>query len=109
MQNLFYVNVFICLCLVTYLVIDMAMQDNGLAVILVGFFMYLNVGLLFLAGTSLGKRQKPAYYFCLAILPLNAFVVYAGAFGLPGFIVFFLDIITFFMLIALGRDYLAQS
>src|SRR5689334_16011130 len=108
-QNLFYLNVLICFCLATYLVVDMTLQQNGLAVILVGFFMYLNVGLLFLAGASLGKRQKPAYYFCLAIIPWNAFVVYAGAFGLAEFIVFLLDIIIFIMLISLGRDYLTQS
>jgi hypothetical protein len=108
-QNLFYVNVFICFCLATYLVIDMTQQGNGIAVILIGFFMYVNVGLLFLGGASLGRQQKPAYYFCLGIIPCNAFVVYSGAFGLAEFVVFFLDVVIFIMLLALGRDYLAQS
>ncbi len=105
---LFYLNTFVWFCLGTYLVFDMLQQKNGFSAVLVGFFLYINAGAMFVSGKYIGQRENWAYYFGFFVLIANALVTRIGQFGFFDLLALFFDITIFCALLSIDRAYLKK-
>jgi hypothetical protein len=108
-QMLFFVDAFIWLCLAIYLLIEMLGENNGLVVVLTGFFLFLNVLGMFFSGKYIGMGEKWAYYLGLVVLVFSCLVNLTGQFGWIDWFVFIFNIMLLAFLVSFRRAYLGRS
>jgi hypothetical protein len=108
-QMLFFVDTFVWLCLTIHLLTEMLRQNNGLSVILPGFFLGLNVLGMFLSGKYIGKGEKWAYYLGLVVLVFGCLVNLTGQFGWIDWFAFIFNIMLVVFLASFRQAYLGRS
>jgi hypothetical protein len=109
-QFLLYVNTILWLGFGVYLFSDMVRAGNSLQVILmISFFLLVNVCAMAFCGFSIGKRDPAAWYFSLFVVVLNAIFTRVGQFQTFNLIAFIVDLIILVVLFSMAGGYLKRS
>jgi hypothetical protein len=109
-QFLLYVNALLWLGFGIYLFSDMVRAGNNLQVILmISFFLLVNVIAMAVCGFSIGRRDPAAWYFSLFIVVLNAVFTRVGQFQTFNLIAFIIDLVILIVLFSMAREYLQSS
>jgi hypothetical protein len=109
-QFLLYVNAFIWFAFGIYLFVDMVNAGNTISVILlISFFLLINVVSMVFCAVTLGRRDAWAYYFSLFTVIINAIVTRLGRFEVFDLLTFIVDIIILVFLLFMGKAYLKES
>ncbi len=109
-QFLLYVNTLLWLGFGIYLFSDMVRAGNSLQVILlITFFLLVNVVAMVFCGFSISRRDPAAYYFSLFVVGLNAVFTRVGQFQTFNLIAFIIDVIILIVLFSMAREYLQSS
>jgi hypothetical protein len=109
-QFLLYVNTLLWLGFGIYLFSDMVRAGNNLQVILmISFFLLVNVIAMAVCGFSIGRRDPAAWYFSLFIVVLNAVFTRVGQFQTFNLIAFIIDLVILIVLFSMAREYLQSS
>jgi hypothetical protein len=109
-QFLLYVNALLWFGFGIYLVVDMVNAANGIFVILlISFFLLINVAALAFCAITIGRREAWAYYFSIFVVVVNAIFTRLGQFEVFDLLAFILDIIIFVFLLFMGKAYLKGS
>jgi hypothetical protein len=109
-QFLLYVNTLLWLGFGIYLFSDMVRAGNNLQVILmISFFLLVNVTAMAVCGFSIRKRDPLAYYFSLFVVVANAIFTRVGQFQTFNLIAFIVDVVILIVLFSMAREYLQGS
>lgn len=93
-----------------YLFVDMYKAGNTLSVILlISFFLLINVAAMVFGAVTIGRRDAWAYYVSLFIVIANAIVTRLGQFEIFDLISFIADVIILVFLLFMGGAYLKKS
>lgn len=104
-RALFYLNAFLWLVITFLTLVDMLLADNGLSMLLVGFFLLIHVTALFLSGKMLDRNKKWTYIFALVVVTVNSALTFTGFPDLLYVTALLLDAIILVVLISLRKHY----
>jgi hypothetical protein len=89
-----------------YIYYDMAVVNNNTASAdIVTLFIFVNAGLLLFSGIKLGKPEKWTYIFVISVIACNALLSLLNIVDLFFLISFLIDMIIFWVVIPLRRQY----
>lgn len=93
-----------------YLFVDMYNAGNTISVILmISFFLLVNVAAMVFCGVTIGRRDAWAYYVSLFVVIANAIVTRLGQFEIFDLLSFIADVIILVFLLFIGKAYLKGS
>lgn len=104
-RALFYLNAVLWLLLSLNTLAEMVLDDNGLSVVLVAFFLLMNVLALFFSGRLLKPTEKWTYILALIVVALNIFVTFTGIPELLYITALVIDGIILWMLVSIRGTY----
>lgn len=102
---LFYLNTVLWLVISFFFLGEMLLDDNGLSILLVGFFFLVNLLALFLGGKLLDPSEKWTYIFALLVVVLNIGLTFTGVPELLYVTALVIDVIILGVLISLRKIY----
>jgi len=107
-QRLFFINALIWLALGMYTLIGMVGRYPGqVTVYVVGVMMLGNVAAMALSGILLGRTNKWFYYFAMSVLIVNILLTFTDQVGFFDLATFVIDLIIFWILISIRKQYLS--
>lgn len=75
---LFYLNTILWLVISLGILVDMLLDNNGFSMLLVGFFLLVNMAAMFFSGKLLDQKEKWTYIFALVVVVLNIGLAFTG-------------------------------
>lgn len=102
---LFYLNTILWLVISIGILVDMLLDNNGLSILLVGFFLLVNVTAMFFGGKMLDQKEKWTYIFALVVVVLNIGLAFTGVPELLYVTALVIDVIILWVLISLRNIY----
>jgi len=100
-RALFYLNTALWLLLSLNILAEMILDNNELSVLLVGFFLLINMIFMFVGGRLVNMAEKWAYIAALVIVILNIVLTFTGVPELLYVTALFIDIIILGILISI--------
>ncbi|MBK8781471.1 MAG: hypothetical protein IPO22_06630 [Anaerolineales bacterium] len=103
---LFYLNAAYWLFLSITTIVKMIDDGNGaFPIVLIGFFLLLNVTAMFLSGRLLDQQEKWTYIFALVVAVLNVALASTGIPDVYYLIALLIDVIILLVLLSLRNIY----
>ncbi len=104
-RTFFYVNAGLWLVITFFILVDMLLDNNGLSMVLIGFFLLINVTALFLSGRMLARNGKWTYVVALVVVILNSALTFTGLPDPLYVTALIIDIIILLVLIPMRKHY----
>jgi hypothetical protein len=109
-QFLLYINAIIWFGFGIYVLVDMIRTGNTASVILlISFFLLINVAAMVFCAITIGRRDSWAYYFSLFIIIVNIIFTRLGHFDVFDLLAFIADLVILAFLLFMGKAYLKES
>ncbi|MBI5822391.1 MAG: hypothetical protein HZB18_00030 [Chloroflexi bacterium] len=102
---LFYLNTILWLVISIGILVDMLLDNNGLSMLMVGFFLLVNIAAMFFSGRMLDQKEKWTYIFALVAVVLNIGLAFTGVPELLYVTALVFDGIILWVLISLRKIY----